>query len=204
MFLLNVLKKRFGGSSKYPPMSTIYTKDLSEQEAADKTILLYATRVDPWNLAREKERFSLTNDIIKKRFHRVGRLLEIGAGEGFQTEWLCKVADQVTGIDLSPIALERARKRVPKANFLVSSLPHLPLSDDSLKFDVAVACEVLYFTDDIPLAISRMRQLAPNGLVTGLEKKWKRFGKALSNIKSLEVSRISTNNIQWLVATWKD
>jgi SAM-dependent methyltransferase len=186
-----------------PLMSAYYGRGLTAAETDARTLALYREHEDPWNLATEDYRFAETNRLIARRFGRVRRLLEIGAGEGHQTRWLVRAADDVTGVDISDAALDRARAKVPEADFRISCLPELRLPDAG-PFDLAVACEVLYFADDIPAAVDRMRQLAPRGLVTGLEKKWRRFAPAVADLPNLQMAGIAEADTTWLVATWDE
>jgi SAM-dependent methyltransferase len=80
--------------------------------------LLYTVK-DPWNMASEKERarFEATNRVIEGAFGRVGSVLELGCGEGHQTEYLAKISNTQYGVDVSAQAVERARKRLPQAQF---------------------------------------------------------------------------------------
>ena len=64
-------------------------------------------------------------------------VLDSGCGEGWYTEGLFQSLSQaghaprIAGVDLSKAALRRAAKRVPKAEFAVASVYHLPLADAS-------------------------------------------------------------------------
>jgi len=182
--------------------SESYAKGLSDDEVTQRTVDIYAGSVDPWHLSTEQHRFAETAGIIARRFGRVGRLLEIGCGEGYQSAWLARHCEHLTGTDISEEALERARKLVPEATFLISAVPSLPMPRDVARFDLAVACEVLYFAPDMRIAVERMRALAPRGLVTGLERKWKRFGTAVAGLPGLAIDRIESPENVWLVASW--
>jgi SAM-dependent methyltransferase len=191
-------------ASLKPLLSSFYGRGLTAAETDAKTVALYEQHEDPWNLATEDYRFAETNRLITVQFGRVGRLLEIGAGEGHQTRWLTRVADHVTGVDLSTAALERARLKAPEAAFAPARLPELELPEDIAPFDLVIACEVLYFADDIGQAVTRMRQLAPRGLISGLEAKWRRFGPAVANLPALRMERIVEADTVWLVAMWDE
>jgi SAM-dependent methyltransferase len=169
-----------------------------------RTIDLYAAGEDPWQIAGEIGRFEATNQAILARFGRVGHLLEIGCGEGYQTAYLARVGTRVTGCDISGDALERARQRVPAARFHVAAVPQLALPAEAGPYDLAVACEVLYFADDIGAAIARMRALAPMGLLSALERKWRRFAVALAGVPAVEITRHAEAQNCWLIATWDD
>lgn len=184
--------------------SKTYDAGMSEADVRQRTADIYAAHVDPWHLAREQERFSQTNAVIERRFGRVVTMLEIGCGEGYQTVWLARLCDRIVGTDISEDALARARALVPAGTFTLSPLPELPLPAGLPALDLAVACEVLYFATDIGAAVTRMRALAPRGLVTGLERKWKRIGAAVNGLPGLAIERIVTAENTWLVATWDE
>src|SRR4051794_6352823 len=50
------------------------------------------------------------------------KALEIGCGDGFFSAALMKLGFETTGIDLSPVAVEVARKRNPEGTFFVHDL----------------------------------------------------------------------------------
>ncbi len=98
-----------------------------------------------------------------------GRLLEVGVGTGLALP-LYKPELQVTGVDLSPDMLERARERAAKANcqnveaLIEMDAQHLDFEDAS--FDITVAMFVMTVVPD-PVAV--MHELArvtrPGGTV---------------------------------------
>lgn len=68
-------------------------------------------RGDPWDLETsdfEKARYTWLFSMIEG--HRYGRVLEIGCGAGSFTRLLARVADRVVALDISPTAIERARR----------------------------------------------------------------------------------------------
>ena len=75
----------------------------------------------------------------------LGTALEVGCAEGHFTERLAKRADRVIALDISSVALERARQRAPAA-FLEADLMTW---DPGLfaPFDVIVLGDVLYYLD---------------------------------------------------------
>jgi 2-polyprenyl-3-methyl-5-hydroxy-6-metoxy-1,4-benzoquinol methylase len=52
-----------------------------------------------------------------------GRALDVGCGEGADTVWLARQGWAVTGLDISAVAVERARKHAEKAGVVVTLLP---------------------------------------------------------------------------------
>ncbi len=115
---------------------------------------------DPWNMNSDLEtyRFERTNAYILEETGHVGSMLEIGSGEGHQSEYLRKICDRLVGIEASEKAVERARHRLPEATFVVGDLSSAPrlVSD---RFDLVVAFEVLYYLPEPADAVRALRQL---------------------------------------------
>ncbi len=58
-------------------------------------------------------------------------ILDLCCGGGQTTRYLVKMSDQVTGLDASPVALKRAKKAVPKANYVEGLAEALPFADNT-------------------------------------------------------------------------
>lgn len=161
---------------------------------------------DPWNMesALEQARFEATNRIIGQAFGRVGSLLEIGCGEGHQTRYLAQVSDQQYGIDVSAQAVERARLRLPSAQFAAADLFQQPWGEQRHRFDLVTACEVLYYLSDPAATLERMRHLGRNGLVTFFSPACGRIGPHLDRIPGLHKDWIYHGGTSWLVGWWQD
>lgn len=159
---------------------------------------------DPWNMEStlEQARFEATNRIIERNFGRVGSLLEIGCGEGHQTQYLAKLSDRQYGIDVSAHAIARARLRLPDAQFAATDLFNLPWQDQ--RFDLITACEVLYYLSDPAATLQRMRQLGRSGLVTFFAPASGRIGPHLDAIPGLHKDWIYHGGTSWLVGWWRD
>ncbi|MBK9073089.1 MAG: polysaccharide deacetylase family protein [Myxococcales bacterium] len=124
----------------------------------------FAYRVaDPWHMASAKEqfRFAATNKILREQFGDIDTLLELGCGEGHQTEHLAQLARQVTGLDISATAIARAQARVPGAAFETGLVTDERWEGG--RFDVVVACEVLYYIKDLAATLARLDALATRG-----------------------------------------
>lgn len=128
---------------------------------------LYAI-ADPWQMtsAREQFRFEMTNAIIAARLGHVGSLLEIGCGEGHQSEHLMSLTSQLYGIDVSARAVERARLRLPRGKFDVGTISDIPSRPPQGRFDLVVACEVLYYMSDVASAVKDMSEAGDACLAT--------------------------------------
>ncbi|GAB2506789.1 hypothetical protein GCM10027084_21690 [Pseudoxanthomonas sangjuensis] len=161
---------------------------------------------DPWNMdsALERARFEATNRVIERAFGKVGSVLEIGCGEGHQTEWLARLSERQYGIDVSPHAVERAQARLPQAQFAAVDLFRQPWGDQRHRFDLVTACEVLYYLSDPAATLERMRHLGRNGLVTFFAPACGRVGPHLEKIPGLHKDWIFHGGTAWLVGWWRD
>lgn len=161
---------------------------------------------DPWNMESrlEQARFDATNALLERAFGRVGSVLEIGCGEGHQTLALGRIAERVHGIDVSPTAIERARERVPQAEFAACDIHAQPWGDERGRFDVVVACEVLYYIRDIPATLERMRHLGKACFVTFFAPALVRVGPHLESIEGLQKDWMQHDGQTWLVCWWRN
>lgn len=91
------------------------------------------------------------------------RVLDLGCGDGRIAGLLAAAGGEVTGVDPSEIALERARASHPDLRFLAPAADgSLPLPDGS--FDVVVCINVLEHVADTQRLMSEARRvLAPGG-----------------------------------------
>ena len=167
---------------------------------------LYVIR-DPWNIDSpgELRRLTGTNEAVERAFGRVPTLLEVGSGEGVQSLHLRKLCDRLTGIDVIPRAVKRARKRLPDAEFHVGQLQDMPWAKESGKFDVVVAAEVLNYMAD-PAAFCRMiTNLSKKGcLVTYMKMNEPKLGPVVRAIPGVHTETLTfgdhndkTTHIAW-------
>jgi ubiquinone/menaquinone biosynthesis C-methylase UbiE len=91
----------------------------------------------------------------------VADALDLGCGDGRLTAELR--ARSLTGADVSAVALERARKRLPEAR-LVQLAPDEPLPFDDVSFDLVLCAETIEHVRDVQLLVSEVRRvLRPGG-----------------------------------------
>lgn len=110
---------------------------------------MFQTRPDPYDYATssyEQARLKSMADAVSDR--RYGRALEIGCGEGFFTETLALVADEVTALDIAATPLGRARARLAalsgRITFVEANIRDW-LPPAGRAFDLIVASDVLYY-----------------------------------------------------------
>jgi len=92
------------------------------------------------------------------------RVLDVACGLGYGTAELAKVAASVQAIDISPEAIEEARRRyaAPNIQFTAAPAQCIPFPDAS--FDLIVAFEVIEHLEDWPSLLAETRRLlAPGG-----------------------------------------
>jgi SAM-dependent methyltransferase len=127
---------------------------------------------DPWKMSSEKEqfRFERTNEILARELigpaGQVDSILEVGCGEGHQSEYLRKLCRHLTGLEIITRAIERARVRVPGVDWVPGTLEDQPWVNAGRRFDIVTACEVLYALPDIPATLQLMSQLGRSCLAT--------------------------------------
>jgi SAM-dependent methyltransferase len=93
-----------------------------------------------------------------------GRALDAACGTGRQSAVLADFGHRVVGVDATEAMLERARERVPAAEFRAGSLTGLPLEDASV--DVAVCSLALTHLPELGPAVAELaRVVRPEGRV---------------------------------------
>ena len=70
------------------------------------------------------------------------QILDLCCGAGQTTQFLIQYSDYVTGLDASPLALERAKKRVPQAEYVEGLAEELPFAEAS--FDLVQTSVALH------------------------------------------------------------
>jgi SAM-dependent methyltransferase len=74
------------------------------------------------------------------------RILDLGCAAGAITHYLSTFGSDVTGVDLEPLAIMRARGLFPGLRFEIADATNLPFDDAS--FDKAVAADFVEHVDD--------------------------------------------------------
>jgi SAM-dependent methyltransferase len=93
------------------------------------------------------------------------RVLDLGCAAGAITHYLSTFDAEPVGIDLQPLAIERARELFPGLRFEVADATQLPFADAS--FDKAVAADFVEHIEDetfVAMCAELRRVLVPRGL----------------------------------------
>jgi SAM-dependent methyltransferase len=118
----------------------------------------------PWDTGRPSSELQY---VLSQNAIPPCRALELGCGTGTNCVWLAQQGFEVTGIDLAPLAVERAEKRAHaagvKVHFLVADVLHLPDLDGQFRFFFDRGCYHAVRRDAPDQYVPAVaRQLAPS------------------------------------------
>ena len=139
---------------------------------ADRFDALYRADIDPWDFRTsgyERDKYAATLGALPRE--RYGRALEVGCSIGELSRRLGARADEVLGLDVSPVAIAEARRvhgHLPGLRFEIAELPR-QWPDGT--FDLVVLSEVLYFMEpeEIDALVPRVvASLEDNGHVVSV------------------------------------
>jgi predicted TPR repeat methyltransferase len=148
---------------------------LNKRAVRRKMDRVFSRKEDPYGyreLPYELERLKAMEASLGDRSYEQG--LEIGCAEGVFTERMAKRVKRMTGLDVSPVALARARERLagkPGVEFVEADVRSWPGPSPG-SCDLIVVGDVLYYLDKPMVgaafeeAFGRIRSwLAPGGLL---------------------------------------
>ena len=127
---------------------------------------LYARVEDPWRFATsDYEREKYAHTLMALRGRRFEKGLEVGCSIGVFTEQLATLCDEVLAIDVSPLALGRARRRLRSQPGVSLARVTFPEEMPEGPWDLVVCSEVLYYLDvaAFELALERLRTVLEDG-----------------------------------------
>lgn len=151
------------GRSNHPPPPRGAARPRLEREFFDD---LYTRSADPWDFAGSLyERDKYAHTLAALGDARFGRALEVGCSIAVFTERLATVCDDLVGIDVSPLAVERARRRLRGLHGVKLAAMTFPEEMPDGPWDLVVCSEVLYYLDDggFALAVDRLRAALEGG-----------------------------------------
>jgi len=184
-------------------------RGVSQADAHRRLDLAYKVR-DPWKMDSPKEqfRFAETNRIVHRGViapaDRLGSLLEIGTGEGHQTEHLARLCDQLSGIDVSPTAIARARQRVPTATLYAGDLHDQPWVGEAHRYDLVTAFEVLYYLKDIPKMLAAMSRLGRSCAVSYFAPSARIVEAPLQAMPIVGRDSFRFEDVEWRIVWWRN
>lgn len=172
--------------------------------SAYRRLAVLYTMDDPWNMAstREQHRFAATAEMIAAIAPRYGSMLELGCGEGHQSQFLAPLADDYHGIDLSARAIERAKRRCPGASFARGKIEDLPQLFPGRRFDLVTACEVFYYLADPAVAIAKAQAHARRLFVTNYQARAEPLRALLHGPGWTQLPDIVSEDTLWECRLW--
>jgi len=103
------------------------------------------------SLAYNRACYTLRGEVLARALRAHGvelagrRVLDVGCGTGFFTDYYLRHGAQVTGLDIAPTSVERLRARHPQATFRLGDVGEDPIEGT---YDVVNAFDVLYHVTD--------------------------------------------------------
>jgi len=161
---------------------------------------------DPWQLQSPKEqaRFAWTNGMIAEHFGRPETILEIGCGEGHQSQHLARTCSQLYGIDVSRRAVRRAQRRCPEARFVAADPMSFHFDNMPLPADLVVACEMLYYVKDVPRFVERISTLGRACLVTYYRAQAASLDPYFADRPGCRRAQFRYDNTEWHAMWWRN
>jgi 2-polyprenyl-3-methyl-5-hydroxy-6-metoxy-1,4-benzoquinol methylase len=136
---------------------------------------LYAGADDPWAFATspyERDKYAHTLSALDGR--KFKRALEVGCSIGVLTEQLAAACTELVAIDVSALALERARRRLRGQAGVTFARMAFPEQMPEGRWQLVVCSEVLYYLDApaFELVLERLRTTLESG-ATVLAVHWR-------------------------------
>jgi SAM-dependent methyltransferase len=154
----------------------------------------YAASDDPWKLESDRESRKYAELLRACGDGPFGRALEIGCAIGVFTEMLAPRCSDLLALDISGIAVARARARVGRYGHVRCERRTLPAEMPQESFDLMVASDILYYWP-LPVVASAARifeaHLAPGGRLVFLH--WR--GRPDANLSGDEVHEALTGEL---------
>jgi 2-polyprenyl-3-methyl-5-hydroxy-6-metoxy-1,4-benzoquinol methylase len=124
----------------------------------DRFERLYARRLDPWGgavLERARLKYAWFGELLRAHAPYAS-ILDVGCGEGLFTLQVTELSSRVVGADVSLTAVRRARRLVPDAAFVNTTLEDLEVARP---FDLVTAVEMLYYVPSPGEALEKLKRL---------------------------------------------
>lgn len=111
---------------------------------------LWEFKTNPWHWQRFRD--------VVKLLPKAGSVLEVGCMEGEFTKYLKN--KEITAIDVSSVAIERAKSKCPNVNFEVWDIEEKPMDKT---FDLIIIMETLYYLNPEGKSKENIIQIVKSG-----------------------------------------
>jgi len=167
-----------------------------------KTLEFYQTRSAEWASALPHDwgpELDAFLDLLEPR----AIILELGCGEAHQSAHLQRLCAELYGVDVSSTAIGRAQTRLPQSRFAAGDIFAQPWGRERGRFDLVVACEVLYYVSDIQRTIDEMNFLGKSCFVTIFAPAIRRVGPFIEQLPAVRKDWFGAHGTEWVVAFWR-
>lgn len=191
--------------SAYRRAWSLLTMRAGEYSSTDTTRFDRLHRIeDPYEMGSNRElvRFEKTNDLLQRTCPDIANILEIGSGEGIQTRYLARLTPHITGIEVSPRAVARARERIADVDFIVGAAEDVATLVANRKVDLAMACEMLYLTPHAARILEDLKQIAARIFVTNYAKRAPDVAPYLTGDGWQRLENIEVEGTVWWCYLW--
>lgn len=160
---------------------------------------------DPWQMssAKEQYRFDETNRMLTELVPEFDSILELGCGEGHQSQHFSKLSKKLYGLDVSEKAVERAKDRCPTAHFAALELERMNDVFTEQKYDLITACEVLYYLPDIPAAVELLQSKTDFIFVSNYSERAKKMRPHFEAKNWHRLDNIEFEDTMWECHYWR-
>ena len=125
----------------------------------------YIKKDTPWDRGYRNSELAR---VLEEQAVKPCRTLEFGCGTGNDCLWLASLGFDVTGVDISPTAIERARQKATAVGagcrFVLADVFHLPDLGGPFDLIIDIGCyHVVRMTDEAGYVATLQRLLAKDG-----------------------------------------
>ena len=150
-----------------------------------------------WELGKPRP---ILREYVEKGLIKKGKALDICCGAGTNTVYLAEKGFEVTGIDISPTAIEYAKKKAAQAKvhvtFRVQNFLELPFDDGEFDFVFDMGCFHHVKVEDRPSFINGVHSVLKKGGSYMLTCFSYRNGRSWNHFTKRQISELFSGNFE--------
>jgi ubiquinone/menaquinone biosynthesis C-methylase UbiE len=150
------------------------------------------------NTVEHLHRYALAQSLVKGK-----KVLDIASGEGYGSNLLSFLADEVIGVDIDPVTVEKASKKYQANNlqFKVGSADDIPIESNSV--DVVISFETIEHHDKHHEMMREIKRvLKPGGLLLMSSPDKKYYSDATGHRNPFHVKELYEKEFKDLISTY--